>query len=193
MSDVPPAPLRRDAARNRERLIEAARRLFAERGHDVALEEVARAAGVSRTTLYRNWATREELATTVFEDNAAQIDLRAAELVGQPDGAARLLAFILDLQLANRGLARFLSGADERWFLAHSRRVEAAFEPLLDQGWVEGTVRPETDLQDLMLAVSLGESVASVEDVTRRKERSRRLRSVLHRALFTGYFEDAQG
>ncbi|MFC5814682.1 helix-turn-helix domain-containing protein [Nonomuraea harbinensis] len=73
---------RRDAVRNRGRLLAAARRVFAEHGHEVALAEIARAADVSRTTLYRTFGSREELAATVYEDNIVRIEERAAELCG---------------------------------------------------------------------------------------------------------------
>src|SRR6478735_3090144 len=55
-------PLRADAERNRERIVSAAARLFAEQGLSVPLEDVARAAGVGVATLYRRFPTRTDLA-----------------------------------------------------------------------------------------------------------------------------------
>ncbi len=66
--------MRRDGAQNRERVLEAARTVFATQGAGAALEEVARLAGVSRTTLYRHFATREHLAVAVFEENLVLIE-----------------------------------------------------------------------------------------------------------------------
>ncbi|MGW0203907.1 TetR/AcrR family transcriptional regulator, partial [Nonomuraea sp. NPDC003201] len=152
---------RKDAVRNRDRLLTAARRMFAEHGHDVALEEIARVAGVSRTTIYRNFGTREELAATVFADNVAQIEHHAAGLRGQPDGAVTLFDFVLDMQLDNRGLAQVLSSADLQWFIEHARRIAACFEPLLDAGRAAGVVHPVVDVDDLMLAISMGESAVA--------------------------------
>lgn len=176
---------RKDAARNRDRLLAAARRMFAEHGHDVALEEIAKVAGVSRTTIYRNFATREELAATVFADNVAQIEDHAAGLREQPDGAAKLFDFVLDMQLDNRGLAQVLSGADLRWFMEHHRRIAACFEPLLDHGRAAGVVRPVVDVGDLMLAISMGEAAVAGRDTAQRDDRHKRAREMLHRALFT--------
>ncbi|SEH02201.1 regulatory protein, tetR family [Nonomuraea solani] len=175
---------RKDAARNRDRLLIAARQMFAEHGHDVALEEIAQAAGVSRTTIYRNFATREELAATVFADNVAQIEQHAAGLREQPDGAVKLFDFVLDMQLDNRGLAQVLSSADLEWFIEHARRIAASFEPLLDRGRAAGIVQPVVDVDDLMLAISMGEGAVAY-DPAQRDNRHKRVREMLHRALFT--------
>jgi AcrR family transcriptional regulator len=58
--------LRRDAAQNRERIIEAAREVFREQGLQAPIEEVARRAGVGIATLYRRFPTRPELITAAF-------------------------------------------------------------------------------------------------------------------------------
>src|SRR5258706_14731886 len=72
---VPPKPLRSDALRNRDRLLAAARELFAERGVDVAMADIARHAGVSNGTLYNRFPTREDLIEAVF---TARLGARAA-------------------------------------------------------------------------------------------------------------------
>ncbi|MEU1167510.1 helix-turn-helix domain-containing protein, partial [Streptomyces sp. NPDC005921] len=53
-------PHRKDAARNYDALITAAREAFAEHGADVSLEDIARRAGVGIGTLYRNFPTRRD-------------------------------------------------------------------------------------------------------------------------------------
>ena len=65
-------PLRADAERNRRRIIAAAHKLFAERGLDVSLDDVAAAAGVGVGTVYRRFANRDELIVGVF---AAHLEL----------------------------------------------------------------------------------------------------------------------
>ncbi|HWJ86222.1 MAG TPA: helix-turn-helix domain-containing protein, partial [Cellulomonas sp.] len=62
-------PLRADAARNREKLLTAAREMFDEEGTDASLEEIARRAGVGVGTLYRNFPTRIELIEQVYRHN----------------------------------------------------------------------------------------------------------------------------
>ena len=60
-------PLRADAARNRDAILESARQVFAESGTDAALEEIARRADVGIATLYRRFPTREGLVAAAFE------------------------------------------------------------------------------------------------------------------------------
>ena len=182
-TDVP-ATTPRDAVRNRARLLAAARDLFASHGPDVALEEVARAAEVSRTTLYRNFATREQLAATVFEDNVNLIEDRAAALHGHPDGAVELFDLVLAMQQDNRSLARVLAGADIAWFTELSARTAAAFEPLLEQGRTAGLVWPGVVVDDVMLCFSMASGAMAENSAAGREQLNERLRALLHRALF---------
>jgi hypothetical protein len=121
----------------------------------------------------------------VFEDNAARIERYAAELRDSPDGIVRLLDFVLDMQLENRGLAQLLSGADVTWITGVARRVANSLELLLDSGRAAGIVLPGVGPQDLMVAVSMHESVTVTGDPVQRAERSRLARGILHRGLFT--------
>ena len=97
-------PERADAARNRARILEAARTLFAERGVDaVSLEEVAKAAGVAKATLFRRFGDRGALFVALLDEH--ERELQDALLRGEPPlgpGAPpqrRLMAF-LDALLA---------------------------------------------------------------------------------------------
>lgn len=65
--------MRADAARRRQRIITHAAHVFAERGGDVALEAVAEASGVGIATLYRNFASREELVGAVVQDMVEKV------------------------------------------------------------------------------------------------------------------------
>ena len=177
-------PLRRDAARNRERLVAAARRAFADHGPDVPLEEIAREAGVSRTTLYRNFDTREQLAAEVYSDNLGRIEQRAAELRGRSDGVVALVDFVLDIQVSgNQGLARvMIPGSDLELAVALGDRLQAALRPLLEAGRRAGVVRPEVDIADIMLAFPMAAAAFSLGQ----EDTSRRARRLVHRALFAG-------
>lgn len=67
------------AAGNRRAILDAARRLFAERGYRVPLSAIARAAGVGQGVLYRHFPTRLDLAFAVFEENFAELEAIAAD------------------------------------------------------------------------------------------------------------------
>src|SRR5205809_6714083 len=66
-------PLRRDAERNRQRILAAAAEVFHERGLEVSLDEIARHAGVGVGTVYRRFRTKEELVEALFMDRLEMI------------------------------------------------------------------------------------------------------------------------
>jgi AcrR family transcriptional regulator len=125
---------RADAARNRQRVLRAAEALFALRGAgNVSMEDVARAAGVGKGTLYRRYPDRAALAVALLDEH--ERDLQERMLRGAPplgpgaEPAERLAAFYaamielldrhLDLALAaERGATRYRSGAYWAW-VAH--------------------------------------------------------------------------
>src|SRR5918994_5219968 len=126
-------PERADAARNRARILEAARSLFAGRGvGEVTLEEVARAAGVGKATLFRRFGDRGALFLALLDEHEREQQdaiLRGAPPLG-PGAPARerLLAFLdalLRLSLEHRELllasetsrpgARLQTGAHAFW------------------------------------------------------------------------------
>jgi AcrR family transcriptional regulator len=80
-----PRPLRADAARNRERILEAAREAFSAQGLQVPIEEVARRAGVGVGTLYRRFPTREELIACAFEAKMQDYADATEQALAEPD------------------------------------------------------------------------------------------------------------
>ncbi|MFF0223374.1 TetR/AcrR family transcriptional regulator [Streptomyces sp. NPDC004629] len=84
--ESPPArPLRADAERNRRRIIAAAQELFAHRGLDVTLDDIARHAGVGVGTAYRRFANREELIDAVFEGALQHLIALAEQALSHED------------------------------------------------------------------------------------------------------------
>ncbi|MWV51574.1 TetR family transcriptional regulator (plasmid) [Rathayibacter sp. VKM Ac-2803] len=172
-----------DATKNREQLVAAARRVFAESGPDAPLEDVAQAASVSRTTLYRNFRTREQLIATLLEENVTEIEKHAAALHGSSRGIVLLFDFVLDQQSVNGALVRVLVRADEAPLLALSRRTREAFGPLLVTGLRDGTIHADVQMDDVMLAFSMAaEAIAESARTGRRMDD--RVRVLLHRALW---------
>lgn len=77
--------LRADAARNRIRVAEAAREVFAQHGPDAPIAEIARRAGVGTATLYRRFPTRESLFALVFEDRIGDCAATVSRLLSQSE------------------------------------------------------------------------------------------------------------
>src|SRR4051794_4588983 len=88
-TDVPTAterPMRADGRRNRELVLAAARAAFAEGGPDVAVAEIAKRAGVGTATLFRHFATKDDLLTAVLQQIFEQIaqEINEAATVSDP-------------------------------------------------------------------------------------------------------------
>src|SRR3981189_750452 len=73
-------PLRRDAERNRQQILLAARAAFAERGLEVTLDEIAQRAGVGVGTVYRRYSNKDDLIDELYEDIIAVPPDIAAEV-----------------------------------------------------------------------------------------------------------------
>ena len=78
-------PLRRDAERNRQRILAAAAEVFNERGLDVSLDEIARHAGVGVGTVYRRFSTKEELVEALFMERLGAVAAIAEQALKAPD------------------------------------------------------------------------------------------------------------
>ncbi|GAB3861545.1 hypothetical protein GCM10029963_66180 [Micromonospora andamanensis] len=81
MPEQAPRPLRADAQRNRQRLLEAAVRAFSQAGAEVTLEQIARDAAVGIGTLYRHFPTREALVEAAYRNELERLCDSAAELL----------------------------------------------------------------------------------------------------------------
>lgn len=79
-------PLRRDAARNRQRVMAAAAAVFAEHGPDAGMDEIARVAGVGTGTLYRRFPTKEALVTALADDALDHLLVIAEAALADPGG-----------------------------------------------------------------------------------------------------------
>jgi AcrR family transcriptional regulator len=103
--------LRADAERNRDRILAAARRLFAREGIGVSMAAVAREAGVGKATLSRRFATREDLITAVFTDRMDAYATAVADALADPDpwhGFTGFIHAVCAMQAADRGFADVL-------------------------------------------------------------------------------------
>jgi AcrR family transcriptional regulator len=78
-------PRRADAQRNHDAVLAAARAVFAQAGIDAPMEDVARAAGVGKGTLYRRFPTREHLFAAILQDRVDELDASAQRALDAPD------------------------------------------------------------------------------------------------------------
>src|SRR3954467_6259662 len=104
--DAPVRPLRADAARNRTRVLEAARAAFAEAGLEVGVEEIARRAGVGKGTLYRRFPTKEALVRAIFDDILEEVEQISENTEQEPDprqAFAQYLSEAAHMQASNQG------------------------------------------------------------------------------------------
>jgi AcrR family transcriptional regulator len=175
-------PLRVDARRNYDRLLAEAAAAFFERGIDVPLEEIARAAGVGIGTLYRHFPTRDALIEAVYRREVELLCDAADELLRDcpPGDALELwLQRFVEYVAAKRGMAAALKsvvGADSALFAESHRRVSDAINQLVAAGVGAGAIRDDVEPFDLLRAVS-GICLATDRDDWR--EHAKRLVSLL--------------
>jgi AcrR family transcriptional regulator len=185
---MPAERTRRDAARNRDLLVAAARRAFAAHGPDVPLEDIASEAGVSRTTLHRHFAHREALASAVLEQNVADIEARAAGLADADDGAERLFHYLLDVQFEAPWLGRVVADGRMPGTADLGTRTAAALDPLLDRARARGRVHPGVTTDDVLLTLPMVMAVQAATAATAGSGTPSRVgatRALLHRGVFT--------
>jgi len=87
-------PLRRDAERNRQRILRAAAEVFTQRGLDATLDDVARQAGVGVGTVYRRFPDKESLVAELFADRIDAMVAVAEEALAAPDPWRALVAYL---------------------------------------------------------------------------------------------------
>jgi AcrR family transcriptional regulator len=157
VSTEPAIPhLRADAERNRQRLMAAAKELFATRGLDVTLDEVARHAGVGTGTAYRRFPNKDALIDALMVDSIGQIAAIARECLEDPDPWRGLTGYFeraLALQAADRGLKDVLfSSGRGRERSDHARQQIAPVVTKLVRRAVEaGAVRSDFAVSDVPL------------------------------------------
>jgi AcrR family transcriptional regulator len=148
-------PLRADAERNRQRILDAARAVFADRGLEAPLEDIADRAGVGIATLYRRFSTRDDLVMAVFEDSFAEFAEAAEQALRSPSawtGFCGVIERACAMQAADRGLTDVLTLAPScENVRAHRSRGFRAFAELVRRAQDEGTLRADFVDEDFVL------------------------------------------
>jgi AcrR family transcriptional regulator len=148
--------LRADAERNRAQLVAAARAVFAERGLDAPLDEIARRAAVGNATLYRRFPTRCHLLGAVFADTMREVVAATDAALATADPWTAFtghLRFLCGLQAADRALADLLTTAmaGSAELEALRARAYAGLVTLVDRAQAAGALRADFRHEDVVL------------------------------------------
>ena len=159
MTTPPERPQRADARRNRERLLAAARTVFASDGPRASLQGVAREAGVGIGTLYRHFPSREALYTAVYEHEVDHLATMAGELRQTHEPVAALRSWLhalVALVATKTGMASALAITAETKSAvsqATSERLVDAIAALLDRCVADRLLRNDLAPRELLHAV----------------------------------------
>jgi len=160
-----PRRLRADAARNRQRLIDAAEEVFAERGLDATLDDIAKHAGVNVATAYRHFDNKHELARAFLQhqlDRANALAREAAEAADPWTGLTQFLEQAVRLMTSSRGFVDALSNAyGAEWFSEQMHDLlTGPIRLLVTRAQEAGAVRADLDATDFALILPMLASVS---------------------------------
>ena len=164
-------PLRRDAERNRRRILDAARVVFAERGLSGSHDDIAREAGVGVGTVYRRFPDKEQLIDALFEARIEEIADVARAAADHPDPWEALVGYLVrmqEVQSQDRGLKEILLGGSrgtERAVAARSLIAPLAAQ-ILQRARSAGVVRSDIELTDVpLIQLAIGTIAEASRDV----------------------------
>ena len=151
--DVTTLHKRADAVRNRERVVAAAAAVFAERGVEAGVPEVAARAGVGKATVYRSFPTKEHLIAAVVIERIEDFERRARARLGDPDAWSALVALLVEgaeRHCADRAITAGISAG------IHLPELDAArasmwrvVDELMDRAKQQGRMRADAGPADL--------------------------------------------
>jgi AcrR family transcriptional regulator len=155
-----PTPLRADAARNRERLLEVARERFSAGEETVSLEGIAQAAGVGIGTLYRHFPTREALVEAVYRSELDALAATAEDLLAVHTAFDALRLWMdryARFVVAKRAMQQALRVA---WTSRTSpipetrARIRATLARFVSAGASDGTIRDDVEADDIAISLA---------------------------------------
>lgn len=155
----PPRKPRADGERNRARLIEAARKVFAEQGADAGLGQVAREAEVGIGTLYRHFRSRDALITSIYQQEIDTLVDAAPALMNELEPLTALREWLLqfvDFLETKQGMADVLStliGGTAALYSGTSECLAHAIEALTANAVEEGALEVDVEPLDLLRAI----------------------------------------
>jgi AcrR family transcriptional regulator len=149
--------MRADAVRNRDRILEAARLLFAERGLGVSMDEIARCAGVGVGTAYRRFSCRDDLIDALIDERVAEVEANIEHALRQDDPRDALVTFMeahVTIHIADRGLRELLHGHLHARLEPVRQRLRPRMAALLERADLGLTVDDITVLTEMLTAAA---------------------------------------
>jgi AcrR family transcriptional regulator len=158
-------PLRRDAERNRQRILAAAAEVFTERGLDATLDEVARAAGVGVGTVYRRFPDKDSLVSELFRDRIDALVTVAEEACEAADpwrGLVDFLEYIASAMAGDQGLRQLMMfGTYDRDQVCYARdRMRPVMTRLVERAQASGDLRADFQATDVKMIAFMLASIA---------------------------------
>jgi len=153
---APVRSLRADAARNRDLLLSAAEDEFAERGGDASVADIARRAGVAKGTVFRHFATKEQLIVAIVEKHIAELTAVAKGLLDAADPGGALLEFLTAAadRRQQRDLTFLMSmSADDMTVTQIRDQLHDDIGSLVDRARASGAVRSDITGTDVFLLI----------------------------------------
>jgi AcrR family transcriptional regulator len=187
LGDAAEKPLRRDAERNRRRILDAARELFAQRGLGVTLNDIAHHAGVGVGTVYRRFPDKTVLIESLFEESFQEIADRLRAAVADPDPWHGLVTFLdgqFEAHARDRGLKELVTATPDG--VARVSRLRDELLPLSDQlvrrAQASGAMRRDVGSTDLaIIQIMIGSVLDAAREV--QPEAWRRYLAIILRGL----------
>ncbi len=173
---------RTDAQRNRERILEVAKKAFTRYGADASLDDIARQAGVGAGTLYRHFPTRDALIEAVYRSEVEKLAAAARTYAEEMSSIEALRAWMLlfvDHIAAKQIIAPALNsvvGGATKLYEGSRGQVRGAIELLVKRAIKSGDIRRDLDPFDLLRALI---GVAHVDSDPDWKRSARRLVDIL--------------
>ena len=158
--------LRADAERNRERVLSAARKVFAEQGLEASTNEIARRAGVGVATLFRRFPTRDDLVGAVFADKMSAYAAAIDDALADSDpwhGFCGFIERVCRMQADDRGFADVLTMTfpTAKALEEERDRTALALAVLLDRAKATGRLREDFAHQDVPLILMANAGVVT--------------------------------
>lgn len=179
-------PRRTDARRNRQAILRVADEAFTQGSSAVALEEIARRAGLGRATVYRHFPDRHSLGTAVAAQQLATLRQIVTASGGEHRSFRDLLHTVLSEQVSKRPLVHFFRELPPRDQLHYAEALIAVLTPAFRQAQAEDQLRDDIEPTDLMRVFEMIEAAVATEPVNADGDAAtQRLITVILDGLFT--------